>query len=330
MKTKPDFLFKSADIELQVFSRRELESYVQSCQRDCQTALIEIGNRNGSSILFGLLMVRGQLVNVYRFGDPATRLDHTEWFEVVRPALSVFGVRTLALTPHTMRLVKILIEQYRGGRTQLLHSDSLEKTVEKWEKSVGPVLLHLTWPGADGLALLPGGGRPPRHTLFLSADQVLHSAGGMTALYGWKEPDCRLRVYSSQATGPAWDEYFLHHAFVWQVSHLLRRFEELTGRLLVNTILREMNFASSAHGWNIMVSADNVTDQAVFSSPEQAGQVYRRLFDIALHHADTVLGSDLLSILLRESQTRLYAPYRAVYARYTTINTINVSEESSV
>jgi hypothetical protein len=316
VETKRGFLFKSAQQPLQVLGKDELESYVRACQNDNQTGFIEIGDPAGAYALFGLLMVRGQLVNAYRFDDPALRLPESDWLEHAVSSLPVFGLRTLSLTPHAMRLVKILVEQSRSGRTQSVHSGSLESTVAKWQASADPVLLHLAWPGADGLAFLPGGGLPPHQTLFLAADQVLHSAGGMSALYGWKEPRARLRVYSSQVNGPAWDEYLLHLAFAWQVAHLFQRFEELTGRLLVNTLVREINFSASAHGWNIAVSAHSLTDQALFPSPGQAWQVYQRLFEIIGQHAESILGGDLLSMLLREAQNRLYAPYRAVYERY--------------
>jgi hypothetical protein len=319
VKTKRDFLFKSAKIQHLVFSRLELNGYVQSCLRDCQTALIEIGSESGSYALFGLLLVRGQLVNFYRYDALAIRLPPSEWFDFVGPTLPVFGVRTLAFTPQTLRLVKILLEQYCPGRTQVLSSGALDTAVRIWGKSIGPVLLHMSWPSADGLALLPGGGISPRHTLFLAGDQVFHSAGSMAALYGWKEADCQLRVYSSLAAGAAWDEYFLHHVFVWQVGHLLQRLEELSGRMLVNTIVREMNFAALAHDWNITISARSVTDQAMFFSPTQAGQVYQRLFEILQHHAELALGPDLFTMLLREVQMRLYAPYRVVYERYATL-----------
>lgn len=305
---------------LQVLDGRELETYIQACQQDNQTGLIEIGDPMGETVLFGLLMVRGQLVNAYRFDEPDSQLPQAEWFEYAASVMPSFGVRILALTPQATRLVKILVEQYRAGHTQMLHSGSVEATVEKWGKSPGPVLLHLAWPGADGLVLLPGGGFPPCQTLFLAADQVRHSAGGMGALYGWKEPQSRLRIYNSQAAGPAWDEYLLHHAFTGQVSHLFLRFEELTGRLLVNTLVREMNFAASAHGWNITVSAHSLTDQEIFPSPEQAWQVYQRLLETVKHHAGLILGDDLLSMLLREAQARLQPPYRAVYERYAKAN----------
>jgi hypothetical protein len=316
VEQKRSFLFKSAQQPLQVLEKNELESYVRACQEDNQTGFIEIGYPKGAYALFGLLMVRGQLVNAYRFDDPALRLPESDWFEHAASSLPSFGLRTLSLTPHAMRLVKIMVEQYRGGRAQWVHSGLLETTVAKWQESAKPVLLHLAWPGADGLAFLPGGGLPPHQTLFLAADQVQHSAGGMSALYGWKESQARLRVYTSQSNGPAWDEYLLHLAFAWQVSHLFRRFEELTGRLLVNTLVREMNFSASAHGWNITVSAHSLTDQALFPSPGQAWLVYQRLFEIISQHAELILGGDLLSMLLREAQNRLYAPYRAVYERY--------------
>ncbi|PKN92202.1 MAG: hypothetical protein CVU44_16360 [Chloroflexi bacterium HGW-Chloroflexi-6] len=314
MKKNPFCLFHATNSDWQLLSRAEFANALQTRQGDFQTCVLEIGLAPRANL--AAVLVRGQVINIYSLGPAPSRLDTGDLFSVLPNKRSTLRVRVLALTPHTARMVKILLEQPQDETATAIRPGQLEKAIEETGLQTAPGLAHISWPSAQGLALLPGGGQPARHTLFIASNQILHSAGSMTALYGWKETRCKLKIYDSRNTGPAWDEYFLHHAFTWQVSHLFQRFEELTGRLVVNTIVREMNFAASANGWNITVSAHNITDQAVFSSPEQAGQVYQRLLEIVLQHAEMVLGAELLSMLLRESQTRLHAPYRDVFERY--------------
>ena len=317
MKINEFCLFKAANADYQIFSLAEWIAVLQANQADLQTALMQICPADDGGQGFVLILVHGQIVNLYQInGLLAQRLPVADLYNHLPGSSSIFKARTLSLTPHTTRLVKILLEQPNNHIPDKVESAKLEQVIAMEGKRPETGLFHVTWPGADGLVLLPGGGKPSQHTLFIASDQVLHSAGGMTALFGWKEPECQVQYYSSNLPSQAWNEYFLYHAFAGQVAHLLQRFEELTGRMLVNSIVREMNFMSSANGWNIVVSARNITDQAVFLSPEQAGQVYQRLFEIINTQAAQVLGQDLMDMLMRESLVRLSAPYRTVVERF--------------
>lgn len=314
MKINRFCLFHAANSDWQILARNEFAHTLQTCQGDFQTCLLQVGleSRNG----LAALLVRGQIVNLYRTGQ-AKRLIPSDPFKFLRAEQDIFKIRILALTPHTVRMVKILLEQHRNNTPILpIKTGSIRQAIELAGQEPVPGLAHLSWPSAQGLALLPGNGQPPRHTLFVASNQILHSAGSMAALYRWKEEDCRLKVYDSRELSPAWEEYFLHQAFAWLVSFLFRRFEELAGRSLVNTIVREMNFTSSAHGWNIAVSSRNITDQAVFSSPEEAGQVYQRLLEIGLHHGKLVLGQETIEMLRGEYREQLPQAYRIAFKSY--------------
>ena len=316
MKSDPFCLFDAANSKWQVLSLDQFVIALQTFQGDFQTCVLEIEPVRGARANLAALLVRGQVINLYKVDRQSTRLDSRDLMAALPGGRSALRMRVLVLTPYTARLVKILLEQ-RGNETSAsIKSEHLEQVVDGALQSPAPLLLHASWPSAQGLALLPGSGLPPRHALFIASNQILHSAGGMNALYGWKEPACRVRLYRSQEITPAWQEYFLHFAFSWLAGYLLGRYEELTGRLLSNAIIRDLNFTTSANGWNISVSATNITDQAVFSSPQEAGQVYQRLLGILLHHAGPMLGASLTDMILREGLTRLQAPYRLVYEQF--------------
>lgn len=314
MKNNRFCLFHAANSDWQILARSEFANTLQTCQGDFQTCLLQIGLESRSGL--AALLVRGQIVNLYRPGQ-ARRLASSDPFKFLHAEQNLFKIRVLALTPHTVRMVKILLEQRKNTESGLaIANGSIKTAIEQAGQQPEPRLAHLSWPGAQGLALLPGNGQPPRHTLFVASNQILHSAGSMAALYRWKEEDCRLKIYDSRELSPAWEEYFLHQAFAWLVSFLFRRFEELAGRSLVNTIVREMNFTSSAYSWNIAVSSRNITDQAVFSSPEEAGQVYQRLLEISLHHGELLLGQETIEMLRGEYREQLPQAYRTAFKSY--------------
>jgi hypothetical protein len=92
--------------------------------------------------------------------------------------------------------------------------------------------------------------------------------------------------------------------------------------MLLNSVVREINFTATAHGWNISISNISVTDQAIFTSPHEAAEVYSRLFEIVFRHVESVVGADLLALLLRESALQLSKPCRTVLQEYLLITPV--------
>ncbi|RPH60063.1 MAG: hypothetical protein EHM81_07010 [Chloroflexi bacterium] len=293
--------------EISVEPDRVLAS-IQAYQKDLQTGLVEVSLPAKSYC--DLLFVRGQVVNAYKRGNKTERIPPPDHFPTPGGAATL---RAISLTPQAIRLAKILLEQVGAVQPVETRTDTLESQIDKWRALPFPGLVQVRWPGAEALALLTGSGRPPRHTIFIAANQILQSPGGMMALYGWKERDCSVTYYSSESQTLAWQEYLLHYSFIWMAGHLLLRVEELTGRLLLNSVLRETNFSAAAHGLIISFAPGNVTDQTIFTSPEESAQAYKRLMEQILTHVESIIGADSLKSLVQESTMRMQPSYRRVF-----------------
>ncbi len=313
-------LFSSAAVEINTIPAGKLPFFISSYKKEFQTGLMEVDFHNHSG--HHLLFTRGELVNVYRHAEKVERINPDDWFRSIDTSKGKAYLRAFALTPQAVRLVKILLEQADVPLTPLPENIGLEEQFQTWSTHPAPALAYVRWPGAEALALLPGDGNPPHYTLFVSANQILHSAGGMMALYGWKESCNAISFLGSEAHTPAWDEYLLHYSFSWMTGYLLERLINLTGPALVNTILRDVNFTAAAHGWKISITGVSVTDQMIFSSPAEAADVYSRLFEILFRHTEVMIGSDLLAILMRESAIHLSGPCRSVLQEYLLITPV--------
>jgi hypothetical protein len=325
----PIALFAPASIEAVPVSPDRAPAVILAYQKDFQTGLVEVTLADQTCL--DLLFVRGQIVNTYRRAEKTERIALASLPDYFQSEDKNSTLRALSLTPQAIRLAKILLEQLGTGLPLETQTSALETQLDKWRALPYPGLVHVRWPGAEALALLPGSGRPTRHTLFISADQILHSAGGMQAFYTWREPDCVTCYYSSESQTQAWQEYLLHYSFVWMSGHLLSRFQELTGRLLLNSVLRETNFFAVAHGLNIVFAPGNVTDQTVFSSPEESVQTYRRLMEQILSQVQSAMGDELLKTLIEESTVRMQPAYRNVFQEnfnFTRLRAIDLSEHA--
>lgn len=312
-------LFSPAFAEPISISAGKFPASIQAFQKDLQTGLVDVDFQHQPH--HQLLFVGGKLVNVYAFGDGIKRIDPEIWLESFNGTSPAASLRALALPTQAVRIIKILIEQRDDTRFITPPGLSIEEQFVAWKNHAVPALAHIRWPSADGLALFPGKGGLPSYTLFVAADQILHSAGSMMAFFGWKETCDSAVLFSSEPLTPAWTEYLLHNAFSSLVSYLLERFEELTGRILLNQIIRDINFTSAAHGWNVSINSTNITDQAIFSSPQAAAEMYSRLLEVITRHIESILGADMLDLLMRETIFRLSKPGRAVLKEYLLITT---------
>ena len=311
-------LFSPANAGQTEIPAGQLSAAIFAYQRDLQTGLVDVDF--AGKLRHHLLFARGELVNVYRGEDEMERVDPGTWYGSLNGSSPSASLRALALTPQAVRIVKILLEQTRDTRHIAAAGQRLETQLEAWVNHPVHALAHIRWPNAEALALLPGEGVYPRYTLFIAADQTLHSAGTMAAFYRWQEPYESAVLFSSEPRTIAWTEYLLHYSFTWLIIHLLERFEELTGRMLLNNIIRDINFTSAAHGWGVLIHQSSITDQTIFSSPKAAAEVYSRLVEVIFGHIESVLGVDLLDLLVRETVLRLPKSCRAVLDEYLLIS----------
>ncbi len=299
----------------------KLGESLQAYQNDLQTGLVEV-EFPGQAVQV-LLFVRGQLVTVYCGEQASERLDPLGWLASLNGGSgSKASLRMLALTPQDVRMFKILVEQKSNVRSIPADGSSLEGWFREWMGHPIPVLAQVRWPRAEALVLFPGQGALPSYTLFITTNQILHSAGGVSEIYGWKETYDSLILYDSEPRTLAWTEYLLHHAFSSLVSSLLGKFEKLIGRLLLNQIIRDVNFKATAHDWSLSISASSVNDQTLFASPAAAAEAYSRLLEVIFHHFESVLGGAMLEMLVREAVYRLPAPARQVVKEYLPITNL--------
>ena len=228
----------------------------------------------------------------------------------------------LALTPQDVRIFKILIEQKCDLRGVSKGVVNLEKQFEAWMQHPVPALAQVRWPHAQALLLFPGLGAPPFYTLFITSDQILHSAGGVSEIHGWVETIINANLFSCEPRTLAWTEYLLHYAFSSLVSSLLNKAEKLIGRIMLNQIIRDVNFKATAHDWHLTINASGVNDQIVFSSPSAAAEVYSRLLEVIFHQFESVLGNTMLEMLVREAVYRLPGPAHQVVKEFLPVTNL--------
>jgi hypothetical protein len=311
----PDFF------EASIIPPGKLSESIHTYQHDLQTGLVEVDITGEAGFI--LLFARGQLVTAYREAESLDRLDPATCLEMLNKSASPSILKTLALTPQDVRIFKILIEQKDDQRCVSVGDADPEKQFQTWKEHPILALAQVRWPTAEALAMFPGLGVPPFYTLFMTSGQVLHSAGGVTEIFKWKESTESLRLFSCEPRTLAWTEYLLHFAFSSLVSNLLGKFEKLAGRIMLNQVIREVNFKATAHDWNLSINASSVNDQTIFDTPLAAAEVYSRLLEVVFHQIEALLGSAMLDMFVREAIHRLPLTARQVVNEFLPFANLN-------
>lgn len=301
---------------------------VLAYQRERRTGLLQISG-TGPGVLI-LVYVRGQLVTVYLCNEAVTRLDPAAWLESVLPASPAVSLRMLALTPQDLRLYKILIEQSGDKRISSNGNSNIEQQFSEWLQHPVPALARVRWREAGALVFFPGQGALPEYSLIITPSQVLHSTGGIQGVTSRTDPIKALSLYSSDPGSPAWQEYLLQQAFARLVTGLLGKFEKLVGRMILNQVIRDVNFKAAANDWSVSLTVSSVNDLALFSSPGQAAQVYIALLNVILQQFENVLGNAVLAMLVREAISRLPAQVRKVIDEFQLVGGLSLVGDRQV
>ncbi|HET8707306.1 MAG TPA: hypothetical protein VFM46_13465 [Pseudomonadales bacterium] len=320
-KLSPLPLFHTAAAQEYQTTPGKMPAMLQMLRDAIQTGLVEI-SLPAAQKRYAILFAGGEPVNIYSLQSPVKRIMPNsrleKLFQGFAPQEEV-SLRVLSLTPQTIRMVKIWIEQNIEVPHSTLPTIQIESHLAALKKD-GPALIYYRWPSAEALTLLAGHGEPLLHTLFLSGDRVLHSAGSIISLLDWHEPECVFTIMKSNLASQAWDEYILHHTFVLFLGSFIPKIEKLASRVVASAMIRDINFAATAHSWNIYITTSSTTDQTIFPSPEDAAEVYQRLISIAVQRAEAVLGYQTIHGVVREILVKMNSPFRKIFQRHIHID----------
>jgi hypothetical protein len=81
---------------------------------------------------------------------------------------------------------------------------------------------------------------------------------------------------------------------------MLVRFELMTGRALVDSLVRLVSVCAARNNLDITISSRKVVDNEVFPSSWDAAQGYRKILREMFSHFSSVVGSRLLSLTMQE------------------------------
>lgn len=121
----------------------------------------------------------------------------------------------------------------------------------------------------------------------------------------WHETQFDVSVYSGEQTSEAFQENLLVRTFTGVLQKVIRRYNELAGRSLVNALGQEITNAARGQGWHIQSAGETVMDSEIFSTIQDQASAYRMLAGLCMARIEDVLGPKITNTILRETLTQL-------------------------
>jgi hypothetical protein len=276
-----------------------IQLLVDSYTERKRTGVIRLGYASKKHLY--LLFKRGELLNSYLVSPPG-RLESFQPGEWVSRAETAGDAHTrvVTLSGYGLFVAKLLISSTGGKLEEFSTPAQLSGYIASLEKRAETFLFQVNWDRAMGGMLFSSPMDNEAHSIFLSQETASEENGAHGRFFTWNEMNCVTETGVPDLSVDAWREFYLRKSFSEICRLMLGRFELMTGRALVDSLVRLVSVCASRNNLDIAISSRKVVDNEVFFSPEEAAQGYRKILKEMFSHFSSVVGSRLLSLTLQD------------------------------
>jgi hypothetical protein len=284
----------------------ELEDLLSTYRKKQFTGAVEIAFPGEESL--SLLLANGAVVDAvhHQNGEEERITDSAVIQRLVNsPEAEISAMRLLSQMIVPGRIMAAL----EPTQTLQTSTNEIPRLILEWSKLASLSLVHIHWMDAEAILLLPGEGLPARDIALVTPDAIQDSPEALDTIKRWDQPDCVVQRWEVIEQNDLWSQVQIRLAFSTYVHNILIRYEQFTGRALVNVVARDVNILSARNGWNINMTGTSIIDNTVFSSTDHVIASYRSMMTAIMQHIISVVGRKLMEMILLESAMDLAPSY---------------------
>jgi hypothetical protein len=307
------FPLETVFAERSALSKTQMQAVWRMYQQDAQTGLIHAAHNAAEQRTF--LFFRGILLQSYAISEEQSQLLIGDTLHEQVIAWNTGVLYSLPLSTSCLRMTRLAFNLFGNGITEAVSTAQLYSLIQNKQALPEMQFLHVRWQSSEAMFILPGQGAPAQSFVVASREKIIFTEHGLSLVAGWQEPECTITTSACSMDG-AWDDYLLYAAFNWTANYILRRFGELTGRMLVTSVAREITLAAAGRNWQISAVGSAITDDMLFATPQEAADAYSFLLDLIVRHVEKVVGAGLTSIIMREIAASIHFRLRNIMSKY--------------
>ncbi|MBV6395723.1 MAG: hypothetical protein HFACDABA_01304 [Anaerolineales bacterium] len=305
--------FASFPRHRQAVSSGALSALIQLQRQDLLTGLVDV--------MYG---PAEQALLFFNVGAPFALFELREkrWRRVPPSQWSVSFARPdgeAAIVPldgDALRLALLALEtEPSQTETILLRPAGLKAHIGGLRPRDAASLLWVRHETLQAMIFVPGRGLSARDAVVFSPSGASSDEDAFSQLTGMSDQLIRISQIEYAGMPDFLNEYALRVAFLVLAESSLKRFEELAGDTLVESLGQEINRYAFHQGWKIQFFGGRVQHRQFFPSAPEAAAVYRGLFRSMREYAHRVVGGALAASMVREGLQSLPAAYREAFER---------------
>ena len=291
---QPTTSFPSATTT-RALSFAEMQDHIQRALNDKITGQIRaVFHRDVTITLFAQ---QGKLRQVYLRNH---RVPNTDW----KYSISVYGDGALNIEPLPARALlfkKVILETLSPVSPKIVKTNQIHSIFQTIEQDTNPTLFHIKWQNAEGYVVTAGKSISLRYAVMRSPVGASEGQFALDQFPIWDEPQCQVTTYHGDIKNQAWLEVHLNILFEWYCARVLRYYEQLTGSVMLQSILRRVYILAIDEGWSIETQRKSLSDATLFPSAGIAGRTYKRIISLIEKQIEPIIGSALAQKILEQA-----------------------------
>lgn len=285
----------------------ELQNQIQQSLNDKLTGRIQITFPNDRTE--SIFVQQGKVREIYIRNH---RVPDLNWESPIKR----FGRGTLEIEPIPARALmfkKIILEELTPGKSQIVGTQQLATMFNLAEYNLIPTLFHIHWEHAEGFVLIAGKKIPIARAVLLTETSADDGPATLGQILTWEESQCKVTVYHGDIKNQAWLEIHLNILLEWYCQNMLNYYKQLTGAVMVRSVLQSLNMLAERKGWNISTQDQQLQDTSMFLNAAETGNTYREILSALKSRIEPIIGSSLTHNMIKQSTEPTRDVYKTIH-----------------
>jgi len=285
----------------------ELQNQIQQSLNDKLTGRIQITFPNDKTE--SIFVQQGKVREIYIRNH---RVPDLNWESPIKR----FGRGTLEIEPMPARALmfkKVILEELTPGKPQIVGTQQLATMFNLAEYNLIPTLFHIHWEHAEGFVLIAGKKISISRAVLLTETTADDSSSALGQILTWEESQCKVTVYHGDIKNQAWLEVHLNILLEWYCQNMLNYYKQLTGAVMVRSVLQSLNMLAERKGWNISSQDQQLQDTSMFLNAAETGNAYREILSALKSRIEPIIGSSLTHNMIKQSTEPTRDVYKTIH-----------------
>ncbi len=212
---------------------------------------------------------------------------------------------------------KILFENEGASEVVSLTPSALVNLVENAGEDTSPNLIRIQQNSMEGFWLISRQNPEATRSVTLQGNQWLEGETSSQLLKNAaREDGLTATLFRGSVKNEAWQELYLNIIFEWMTDRVLERYGQLTGRVMIGAVTRDLLLHASRNNLNLSFENNRLTSNSLFASASDMAQSHTACMELITRHIEAVIGIGMMILIMRQIQNSLGPTYLAVARQY--------------